>query len=617
MNKYKDIIINRTIELRNKLNEIKSNRGKLDFLKNYYFNKTAIVIGTGPGYKDHLDVIKNNINENTILICIKQSIKDFDMICDFHAMNLDHYEDYNYDESFKPIVLFTNYSLPDENNYRESHPSGDINYFIHNLKGIDKKLKIFWDCVLENEECLIPNDENLGPDENMSINTGHIMFETVIPLIIQLGIKNIILNGYVGGSSHGTIINNELKWEDNYAFLNDLQNDEYNRSKYLPKYLFDHYGIHIFSICKTNYHIEQITQQEFINIINFKNLFIFRAIDGSYDIGVLVRYFIKIFEDLDTTISFLKNGIKIISYFNLINNHYLFNDFNSCIDIINKDIWFNNAILFGIHPVGFETIISKIKLNIIENKKMKIIGWNNDPHYFAHFVDDRKDNNLTVQEYSKSYDSELLNRMDYLITPSSIYFYNLKMEKYYNKIVKLFYLLPEIDIDITDYNSRLNQILLSGAISFGYKSRYDFFCLKNKNKSFNDLITILQHPGYNKPKSDTFYYSELCKYKGAFVGHYIFPLNFLLAKHIEVLYCGCLGFFENNPLLEKELGLIEYVHYIPCSDENNNIIQDEQFYLKWLNSEEGNKIAENGKKYVTEKFGKSYIKYYQKFFESL
>jgi hypothetical protein len=75
------------------------------------------------------------------------------------------------------------------------------------------------------------------------------------------------------------------------------------------------------------------------------------------------------------------------------------------------------------------------------------------------------------------------------------------------------------------------------------------------------------------------YYNKLAKYKSAFVGHHIFPINFLLAKHIEVLMCGCLGFFEKNDLLFSQLGLIEFVHYIPCTDESGDVIDDYDFYI--------------------------------------
>jgi hypothetical protein len=70
--------------------------------------------------------------------------------------------------------------------------------------------------------------------------------------------------------------------------------------------------------------------------------------------------------------------------------------------------------------------------------------------------------------------------------------------------------------------------------------------------------------------------------------------------------CGCLAFFEPNKLLEEQLGLIEGVHYVSCF-KDGELIKDEEFYLNWMNSELGEKIAKNGKDYIRKKFGKDYI----------
>jgi hypothetical protein len=136
--------------------------------------------------------------------------------------------------------------------------------------------------------------------------------------------------------------------------------------------------------------------------------------------------------------------------------------------------------------------------------------------------------------------------------------------------------------------------------------------------SFKDVIYKIDHPGYenNDHMTELNYYNEISKYKAAFVGHHVFPINFILAKHIEVLMCGCLGFFEPNALLKDQLGLIEYVHYIPCFNEDG-LIRDKDFYIKWINSEEGYKISLQGKEYVRNKFGKEYVKQLADFFSNI
>ena len=223
-----------------------------------------------------------------------------------------------------------------------------------------------------------------------------------------------------------------------------------------------------------------------------------------------------------------------------------------------------------------------------------------------------------IYKYSKKYECRILDNLDYLITPSTIYFENLKMEKYYNKIINIFYCLNKdwyIVIDINNYKNRKNNIILSGCVGGGYIGRIKYKNFKNLNKEFDNLIYVLEK---NDNVVNMDYYSKLSEFKGAFVCHYSYPLNFLLAKHIEVLFCGCLGFFENNILLEKQLGLIAFKHYIPCSDDNGNIINDIEYYKKYLNSEEGEIIAMEGCLYVREKFDSlNYIKNYINFFNSI
>jgi hypothetical protein len=68
---------------------------------------------------------------------------------------------------------------------------------------------------------------------------------------------------------------------------------------------------------------------------------------------------------------------------------------------------------------------------------------------------------------------------------------------------------------------------------------------------------------------------------------------------------GCIGFFEYSPLLEKELGLIEMKHYVPCTNkETGKLINDVEYYKYYLENRDGKgkMIAENGREYVRKNF---------------
>jgi hypothetical protein len=316
----------------------------------------------------------------------------------------------------------------------------------------------------------------------------------------------------------------------------------------------------------------------------------------DYTVSALIRYLIKMFYE-DSVIEIFKElGIEVIT------SRYIKEILNKTeIEFLTEVKEKENYLIFAIHPYGWETAIKS-------GCGIKKIMWQDDLHYFAHFVEREGE---IVQRFSKKYDPVYIKEVDYLITPSSIYFKNLKIDEFNEKIIDFFYFLNEKNyeyIDESNFENRINGIVLSGDIVKGYDSRVEFDNLR-QNILFKDLIYKIEHPGYNNNEhmTELNYYKELSKYKSAFVGHYVYPINFLLAKHIEVLMCGCIGFFEPNSLLKEQLGLIEYVHYIPCFDENG-LIKNDSFYRKWIESDEGQIIAKQGKEYVRKKFGNEYIK---------
>jgi hypothetical protein len=311
----------------------------------------------------------------------------------------------------------------------------------------------------------------------------------------------------------------------------------------------------------------------------------------DYSVSGLIRYLIRMFYDDWVVEEFKKSGIEIVT------SKHIKEVLNKTEVEYLKEINSNEGcLIFGIHPYGWEMAIEYCP-------NVKKIIWQDDLHYFANFTDRKGE---SVQEYSEKFDIKCIDDINFLVTPSSIYFKNLGIET--DKLIDFFYFLDDKNFIENKFTDRKDGIVLSGVVFKGYNSRLEFDKLRNE-ESFKNLICKIEHPGYEKNKHMTEfnYYSELTKYKAAFVGHHCFPLNFLLAKHIEVLMCGCLGFFEPNPLLKDQLGLIEYVHYIPCFDENG-LIKDANFYLNWINSDEGHKISIRGKEYVRSKFGKEYVK---------
>jgi hypothetical protein len=258
---------------------------------------------------------------------------------------------------------------------------------------------------------------------------------------------------------------------------------------------------------------------------------------------------------------------------------------------------YEKIIFLGFHPVSLAPFIKYYK-ELKKFSNIKIILWQDDLHAFFKTPESKKK----------------LDYVDHIITPSPIFFKNSATEY----LLKTSFFFYSIDFTVNDqyyikWEKRQNRIILSGCVSKGYPIRAIIRVEIRNNKKFKEISYFLEKPRvkeyeYNGnkvlPYGDN-YYKELGKFKGAFFGYYLYPKNFNLAKIIEILSMGCIGFFEYSPLLEKELGLIEMKHYVPCTNkETGKLITDVEYYKYYLENKDGKgkMIAENGREYVRNNF---------------
>ena len=316
---------------------------------------------------------------------------------------------------------------------------------------------------------------------------------------------------------------------------------------------------------------------------------------------------------------------------------------SNLVDIMRNSDIYDNSILVGFQNVGSDFFFYRKGhcpfdyYDIFKLKKCRFIMWMDDLHGFPNFpnisnYDEKKD-------YSKCADYRL-DLVDKIITPSR-YYYELLKSQYLDKTIQYFYSLNEdwySEIDITNFKKKKNQILLTGSFTV-YPIRnliveiltiYKPYLvtqaghnpatftpatiatikenIKGYEEDLSDIFTLLISPGYDRTQNDFFgkvginYLKTINEYKGAFFGYGKKPWNCNLAKIIEILMCGSIGFFEFSPLLEKELGLIAFKHYVPITNYEGKLIADVNYYLKYLNSEEGEQIALNGANYIREFF---------------
>jgi len=290
---------------------------------------------------------------------------------------------------------------------------------------------------------------------------------------------------------------------------------------------------------------------------------------------------------------------------------HLFSAMDKIIEIL-PDISkkYNKIILLAFHPTPFQPFIRNYK-KIRDYPNIKTILWQDD-----------------LQAYFDN--PNYTHKLDYpnhIITPSPIYFQNVAPH-YLQKTSFFFYSadFQENEQFSIKWNERINKVILTGCVNESYKIRHDIAVERTKNKKFEEITDFIKKPRskeYNYKNKTNLpygqnYYKLLGKYKGAFFAYYQYPKNFNLAKIIEILSMGCIGFFEFSPLLENELGLIPFQHYVPCT-KDGQLITKSKYYKYFLNDTDGkgSEIAKNGQQYIRDNFSnfngiKNYINIFQK-----
>ena len=274
--------------------------------------------------------------------------------------------------------------------------------------------------------------------------------------------------------------------------------------------------------------------------------------------------------------------------------------------LLNFDINKYKNYIFWMHQkIGSYLLTIPEKVKLIKLNNIRTIFWMDDLH-FPCKEDNRFDLNLINN------DERYIN-CDLIVSPSIDYFININ-SILQNKCKFLFYFFDEKLIDKYnpkyDYYYRKNKILLSGKINeLSYTSRKLIYTNFTKNK---DLYDYLQHPGYKNFKHNLIhknYYDKLCEYKICILGLANYPLDFLLAKVIEILGTGSLGLFQKSNLYYERLGLIKNKHYIEIDFVNDKLVLDNEKYKTFFYNPYYMKIAQNGYDFVKENFNSfSFIK---------
>jgi hypothetical protein len=348
--------------------------------------------------------------------------------------------------------------------------------------------------------------------------------------------------------------------------------------------------------------------------------------------GYIIKYYYDFLDDtkkqiyIDKKINFSKTDIELCNKYS--------EDCNYIINEILTNNIYKESIIIGFESVGFDKIMVtniSTKLKEIGNKLVLSIY---DPHAFYQIwnLDKiKEDEKYLYDAQYHIFKDERVDNADIILTSSAKYFFNInsiyKNKCYsipfsYNENYKLLFTVQCFD----KYMNRHRKILLSGSIgSYKYRkilyyTRCDHeyvkndIVIKNNLKSFKNLIEYMPYEKYDRynTKYDELrgmrYINKLSKYMAAFICFGYHPIDFPLAKILEIFLSGALAIIEPKDFLLNEYGLVAFEHYIPLLlDNKNKLVIDYEYYNKYLGTEEGLRIAINGYEHIKNNFTDSKI----------
>lgn len=212
MNVYSDkySILNRTRYCKEKINKMKYVSDQIDYLKNKYKNKIAVLVAPGPSLNDHdINQLKKILsNDRFVVLSVKQAYNWIPEVTDFHVLNTWNFDKHNgYDYRDIDTIVFFGLSK---------------SYIKEQADKIRIKPSVcdFWIPIINPPFVTKDNAIQATHNYNEFFQFGKryemmwgrsIMYEQAIPLALHLGCKKIITIGWDIG-------NPELGSEQGHAY---------------------------------------------------------------------------------------------------------------------------------------------------------------------------------------------------------------------------------------------------------------------------------------------------------------------------------------------------------------------------------------------------------------
>jgi hypothetical protein len=241
-------------------------------------------------------------------------------------------------------------------------------------------------------------------------------------------------------------------------------------------------------------------------------------------------------------------------------------------------------VVFTTRTVG----ASKKHLHFYRDKGILLTVWHDDLHRHR----------LTRDVYVDDLLAKF-NQADLIFLPYYRYFLNdPTYESHWQKAFELPWSVPSWIFRLSKpWSNRENKILLSGMVARQYPLRKKI--KRYFEKSNDNHLFFLKHPGYRNGNSNhdiigRKYYKMLSSLTGAVVTTAKKPINYTVAKYMEIPACGALAFMQRTPDLDK-LGFVDGLNFVSISK------WDYKKKLKIIDSDEAKSIARAGQQLIQTK----------------
>ena len=225
----------KTIHYKEKLNSIETVEERLEYLKNQYKGKTAVILAPGPTLKDHnLTSLKDR--DDIVILAIKQAYDEIKGQADFHIVNTYNFDKYKgYDYENEDTIIF--YGLS------KSYIPQQMEKLATKPHPCDIWVPVMNPPYITYEQCMHKAgdwDKLLMLQEQPHTWWGtSILFEQAIPMALLIGCERIVTVGWDLSTGTHSYDYKKVDFTPNAA-----ENKYTNDSIYSTKGLYDWINIH-------------------------------------------------------------------------------------------------------------------------------------------------------------------------------------------------------------------------------------------------------------------------------------------------------------------------------------------------------------------------------------